>query len=206
MKKTLLSLILLLFAAIVYSQTINLDGVVYNVDTLENHQVGPGTQYMSLRLTAPSKRLDVYFLIADVTNPNITIRAALGRDSIYGGETPTTTAKRLSTDGTFYFAGTNGDFYDTGATYAGYPVSGNMINSEIAKIPGSRQVYAFGADKQSYIGMMQYAGNLKFGTENLDHQQYQPYPRRKRSETLQSIQRKIYPYQRLRYGSGNRTH
>ncbi|GHV57795.1 hypothetical protein FACS1894182_07620 [Bacteroidia bacterium] len=165
MKKTLLSFILLLFAAIVYSQTINLDGLEYTVDTLENHQVGPGTQYVRLYLTAPSKRLDVYFLIADLNNPNITIRAALGRDSIYGGETPSTTAKRLSTDGTFYFAGTNGDFYDTSLQYAGYPVSGNMINNEMAKIPGGRQVYAFDANKQSYIGLMQYAGNLKSGAE-----------------------------------------
>jgi hypothetical protein len=166
MKKILLSFILLLFTTIVYSQTINLDGLEYNVDTLENHQAGPSTQYLRLRLTGTgNKQLDVYFLIADVTNPNITIRAALSRDSIYGGETPSTTAKRLSTDGAFYFAGTNGDFYDTGATYNAYPVSGNMINSQIAKIPGSRQVYAFDTNKQSYIGMMTYAGNVRSGSE-----------------------------------------
>ncbi|MDR3219394.1 MAG: phosphodiester glycosidase family protein [Dysgonamonadaceae bacterium] len=167
MKKAVLSLILLWFAAIVYSQTITLDGTVYNVDTLENHQVGPATQYMKLRLTTTStKRLDAYFLVANVTDPNLTVRAALGRDSIYGGEAPTTTAKRLSTEGAFYFAGTNGDFYDTGATYAGYPVSGNMINSEIARIPGSRHVYTFDANKKSYIGMMTYAGNVHSGTES----------------------------------------
>jgi hypothetical protein len=167
MKKTILSLVSLLFAAVVCSQTINLDGVEYNVDTLENHQVGPSTQYVKLRLTGPAtKRLDAYFLIADVTDPNITIRAAIGRDSIYGGEGVSVAAKRLSTGGAFYFAGTNGDFYDTGAQYNAYPVSGNMINSQIAKIPGNRQVYAFDADRQSHIGMMTYAGNVKSGTES----------------------------------------
>ena len=167
LKKTVSSLILLLFAAVVFSQTINLDGIVYKVDTLENHQVGPSTQYLKLRLTAPpSRRLDVYFLTANITDPSITVRTALGRDSIYGGEQPSATAKRISTDGAFYFAGTNGDFYDTGTTYNGYPVGGNMVNSEIAKIPNDRHVYAFDADKKSYIGMMTFAGNITFGAES----------------------------------------
>jgi hypothetical protein len=162
----LLSLISLFFAATVYSQTINLEGTEYRVDTLENHQVGPATQYLKLRLTGSgTKRMDVYFLVADLTDPNLTLHAAIGRDSIYGGERPSVMAQRLSTEGTFYFAGTNGDFYDTGATYTGYPVSGNMINSEIAKIPDSRHVYAFDANKKSYIGKMTYAGTIRSGTE-----------------------------------------
>jgi hypothetical protein len=166
MKKTIFFLISCLYVAVAYPQTIDLDGTVYKVDTLENHQVGPATQYTQLRLTAPSKRLDVYFLVANLTNPNITLRTALGRDSIYGGERPSAAAQRLSTEEAFYFAGTNGDFYDTGATYAGYPVSGNMVNSEIARIPGSRHVYAFDAGKKSYIGMMRYTGQVKSGTES----------------------------------------
>jgi hypothetical protein len=156
----------ILLAAGMYAQTITLDGTVYNVDTLENHQVGPSVQYVKLRLTTTSKRLDVYFLVANLTDPNLTLRTALGRDSIYGGERPSAAAQRLSTEGAFYFAGTNGDFYDTGQQYSGYPVSGNMVNGEIAKIPGNRHVYAFDAGKKSYIGMMTYAGNVKSGTES----------------------------------------
>jgi len=167
MKKIVLLFNFFLFSAMVYCQTINIEGTDYKIDTLENHQVGPGTQYMSLRLTAGgSKRLDVFFLQADVTNPYIEIHAAIGRDSIYGGEAPSSLAKRKSKEGLFYFAGTNGDFYDTGATYAGYPVSGNMIDGEIAKIPGDRRVYACDAEKKSYIGMMSYAGKVTFGAEN----------------------------------------
>ncbi|MDR1526335.1 MAG: phosphodiester glycosidase family protein [Dysgonamonadaceae bacterium] len=165
-KQIVLSFFSLFLSAALYSQTITLEGTEYNVDTLENHRVGPSTQYLKLRLTGPgTKRLDVYFLVADVTDPHITIRTAISRDSIYGGEPPSEIAKRLSTENAFYFAGTNGDFYNT-AEYAGYPTSGNMVNSELVKIPSSRIVYAFDAGKKSYIGTMSYAGTVSTGTES----------------------------------------
>jgi hypothetical protein len=165
MKKTIFTLLSLLLAAVVYPQTIDLNGTVYDIDTLEYHQVGPSTQYTQLRLTAPSKRLDVYFLTGNVTDPNLTVRAALARDSLYGGERPSVTAQRLTTEGAFYFAGTNGDFYDTGSQYNAYPVSGNMIDGQFAKGPGARHVFAFDEAKNSYIGVMSYSGNVKFGSE-----------------------------------------
>jgi hypothetical protein len=150
----------------VQAQILPVDGVNYTVDTLENHQVGPGTQYVSLRLTAPAKRLDVYFLKTDLKNPNIEIRTALGRDSIYTGEGPSALAKRISTERNFYFAGTNGDFYSTTGSYLAYPVSGNMANGEIARIPGPRNVFTIDDQKVPNIGVMSYNGNVKFGTSN----------------------------------------
>ena len=164
--KKICSLIFMLtlsvFVFVCFSQTLPIDGINYTVDTLENHQVGPGTQYVSLRLTAPAKRLDVYFLKADMKNPNIEIRTALGRDSIYTGEAPSVLAKRISTERNFYFAGTNGDFYATSG-YVGYPVSGNMANGEIARIPGPRNVFSFDDQKMPDIGIMSYNGSIKFG-------------------------------------------
>ncbi len=160
----LYSLIIILSSVLLLqAQTLPIDGIVYTVDTLENHQVGPGTQYVSLSLTAPSKRMDVFFLKTDLKNPHIEIRTALGGDSIYGGERPSVLAKRLSSEGNFYFAGTNGDFYVTQG-YVGYPVSGNMANGEIAKIPGSRNVFTIDNLKIPDIGVMSYNGNIKFGT------------------------------------------
>ncbi|MGC3978129.1 MAG: hypothetical protein QM751_07820 [Paludibacteraceae bacterium] len=76
------------------AQTLEMDGVIFTIDSLENHQVGPSTQYTSIRLTAPSKRIDVFFIKTDLKNPNIEIRAALGRDSIYTGEKPSSVAQR----------------------------------------------------------------------------------------------------------------
>ena len=169
MKKLILLLTLCFtFICASQAQTVILDGTTYSIDTLENHQVGPGTQYVSIRLTAPSKRMDVFFIKADLKNPNIEIRTALGRDSIYTGEAPSSIAKRISTEGNFYFAGTNGDFYNTAALYNAYPVSGNMVNAEIAKIPGNRNVFTIDEQKIPDIGVMSYNGNVKFGTSTWD--------------------------------------
>lgn len=164
MRKTCIYVIVLSLFSIfgIQAQNLDISGVSYRVDTLENHQVGPGTQYVSMRLTATGKRMDVYFLKADLKNPYVEIRAALSRDSIYGGETVSSVAKRKSTEGAFYFAGTNGDFYDTG-TYVGYPVSGNMIDGEIAKIPGDRNVFVIDDQKIPEIGKMGYKGTIQVG-------------------------------------------
>ncbi|MEA4841464.1 MAG: phosphodiester glycosidase family protein [Bacteroidales bacterium] len=159
--------IIFIFISVLFvqAQTLPIDGVNYTIDTLENHQVGPGTQYVSLRLTAPAKRLDVYFLKADLKDPHIEIRTALGKDSIYTGEAPSALAKRISSDGNFYFAGTNGDFYATSG-YVGYPVSGNMVNGEIARIPGPRNVFTIDDQKIPDIGIMSYNGSIQFGASN----------------------------------------
>lgn len=164
MKKTTLLLTLFFsFIFVLQARTLPIDGTNFNVDTLENHFVGPGTQYLSLRLTTPSKRIDVFLLKADLKNPYIEIRTALGRDSIYTGEAPSKLAQRITTEGNFYFAGTNGDFYNTAALYNGYPVSGNMVNGEIAVIPGARNVFTIDEQKIPDIGIMTYSGSVKFG-------------------------------------------
>lgn len=166
MKSLHFLLLLVISVLVVQAQTLSIDGVHYTIDTLENHQVGPGTHYVSLRLTAPAKRLDVFFLKANLKDPNIEIRTALGRDSIYTGEGPSALAKRISSEGNFYFAGTNGDFYSTTGSYLAYPVSGNMANGEIAEIPGPRNVFTIDDQKIPDIGVMSYNGSVQFGTSN----------------------------------------
>lgn len=162
--KLFFSFLLLASTLALHAQTLSVDGVVYNVDTLQNQQVGPGTQYTALRLTASKKQLDVFFLKTDLKNPHIEIRTALGRDSIYGGERPSVLAKRISSENNRYFAGTNGDFYVTSGPYVAYPVSGNMVNGEIARIPENRNVFTIDDQKRPDIGIMAYNGSIKFGT------------------------------------------
>ena len=65
MKQTLFTISILFTFVFTQAQTLDIEGVAYTVDTLENHQVGPGTQYTALRLTTSTKRLDVYFLKAN---------------------------------------------------------------------------------------------------------------------------------------------
>lgn len=144
---------------------ITIDGKEYSVDTLANFKVGPGSRYTSLRLLS-NNRLDVYFLKVDATNPYVTFRAALGRDSIYTGEPPSAVAKRKSKEGAVYFAGTNGDFYAT-TGYIGYPVAGCVVDYEIARPPSTaRKVIAFEDNKIPFIGAMWYEGKITRGNES----------------------------------------
>lgn len=146
------------------ASTIVIDNKTYTIDTLANFKVGPGTWYTGLRLKS-NNRLDVYFLKVDATNPYITFKAAIGRDSIYNGEQPSALAKRKSKEGAVYFAGTNGDFYVTQG-YVGYPVAGCMVDKEIARIPTTaRKIVAFDVNKIPGIGSMSYSGEIKAGTQ-----------------------------------------
>lgn len=165
MKRTLFTIGILFTFAFSKAQTLPIDGTVYAVDTLENHQVGPGTQYTAIRLTTSSKRLDVYFLKTDLKTPYVEIRTALGRDSIYSGERPSALAKRISTENAHYFAGTNGDFYNTGTPYTGYPIGGNMTNGEISKIPTNWNTFLIDDAKKSEIGVANYSGSIQFGEQ-----------------------------------------
>lgn len=167
MNKFYYLLIALFYFHISFAQTLSVGGFEYNVDTLENHKVGPGTQYVSLRLTTTDKkRLDVFFLVADMTNPHLTIKTGIGNDSIYIGEPVSKHAQRKSSEGNYYFAGTNGDFYSTTGDYLNYPTSGSMIQGQIAKPTVSgRPVFAYDADKVPHIGIMSYSGQIDFGEE-----------------------------------------
>ncbi len=157
---------LFFFFVVTHVSAIQIGGITYKVDTLENHRIGPGTQYISLRLTATGKRLDVFFIKTDLKNPYVEIRTALGRDSIYGGEPTSIAAKRKSMEGAFYFAGVNGDFFATSG-YVGYPVSGNMVDGEIAKIPSSRNVFVMDDRKIPGIGIASFIGKLQINTQEV---------------------------------------
>lgn len=162
MKKQLLLLLISLFTfPIVFSENIIIDGKTYRIDTVANFKAGPGTQYTAVELRG-SKRMNVFFLKVDLTNEYVTYKSALGQDSIYSGERPTNVAARKSKPGEVYFAGTNGDFYETSG-YIGYPTGISMIESELARIPTQRRMMAFDSNKIPYTGLMTYSGSAKIG-------------------------------------------
>ena len=160
MKKYYLFLSLALATLSLHAQKMVIDGQTYNIDTLANHSVGPGTHYTAIRLTGPHQQ-NVFFLKTDLKNPYIEVKQVLGHDSIYTGETPTNLAKRKTTPGAAYFAGTNGAFYDTGN---GYPIGGTMGDCEMAVIPDTWNLFAIDENKIPEIGYMTYNGNVKFGS------------------------------------------
>ncbi len=168
MKKILYSLLSLLLISVQgYSDNVVINGKAYSVDTVANFKAGPGTEYLAVEFKG-EKRMNVFFLKVDVSNPYITYRAAVGRDSIYGGEQPTKVAARKSKDGEVYIAGTNGDFYQTSG-YVGLPLSYTAIDHEIANNPSNayhKQVFAFDEAKIPYIGEMNYSGSLRIGTSD----------------------------------------
>lgn len=157
MKKIITFFLFLLLIPAVFAGNIVIDGKSYTIDTVANFKAGPGSYYTAVELRG-YKRLHVFFLKVDLTNPYITYRTALGRDSIYGTERPTATAARKSKAGAVYFAGTNGDFYDTGTTYNGMPTGASMFGGEVGTRPINYPVMAFDQNKVPYIGTLTFSG------------------------------------------------
>ena len=173
MKKIIQSfLFLLLLTASAHANDVIIDGKTYRVDTVALFKAGPGTQYMALEFRG-TKRINAFFLKVDLTNPYIIYRAALGRDSIYGGEQPSKVAMRKSKENAAYIAGTNGDFYNV-TNYVGMPIGYTAVDHELANntsLPNHQQALAIDESKVPYIGAMNYSGNLQIGTNNyaIDH-------------------------------------
>lgn len=149
---------------------VQLDGVDYTVDTLQHIQVGPGSWYTSMRFMkvneqTVNRRLDVYFLHVDASNPYIRFQTVLGRDSILMGEAPSSMAARKSDADNTFFAGTNGDFYIT-TGYVGLPTGGTLAASQLAYTPNNtRPVTAIDVANNFRIGTMQYEGFVVYGED-----------------------------------------
>lgn len=170
MKRFLPLFVIFAVSLSLHAGNIVIDGKPYTIDTVANFKVGPGTYYTALQLRG-TKRLNVFFLKVDLTNPYISYKSILGRDSIYGTEKPSTGAIRKSKEGTVYFAGTNGDFYDTGTTYNGMPTGGSMVEKEIGTRPINYPVMAVDENKLPYIGLMTFSGSVTTnnGTQAINH-------------------------------------
>ncbi len=144
-----------LFATPLQAQDITLNGVAYNMDTLQQMIPGPGCEYWATRLTRVSDgagRLDVYFLRVDTKNKYIHMEQQLGTGKLIGVETPTAIMNRLTTDTHILVGGTNGDFFVTVGD-VGRPQGLTIGNSEYAYI-GSRErnVGAVGVDGLAVLG------------------------------------------------------
>lgn len=160
MKKTiLLSLEILLFISFSFAGSIVVGTKTYPVDTLAHFKVGPGSYYTALNFVDATKPLRAFFLEVDATNPYISFKSVLGKDSTVTCERPSDMAKRKTKAGAMYFGGTNGDFFNTGVP-VGVPVAGSMVEGEIGVIPNTRPDIAFDRNLIPYIGTKVYAGNV----------------------------------------------
>ena len=161
MKKTLILFAVCLFCNLqmMALDTLALNGVKFSVDTTAVYPIGPSTKYIAMTLTrADGKVLHVYQTLVDRTNDYISFEAAVGRDSILGGECISTVAKRHSTDGRHLFAGHNGDFYVTQGD-VGLPTGACVCDNQLAYTPNNnRPVAAYAEDGTPYAGKFRFKG------------------------------------------------
>lgn len=171
MKKiNLLFTFLLFFLYGIAQERVVLDGDSYLIDTLSHYNVGPGTQYTSLSLKKDGAPLKVFVLEIDSQNPHLKFEAVTSNDSIRGTERPSTMAKRKTKSGATFFAGTNGDFYNTSAPNVGVPINGFMTGGEVGRAPiTSRAAVAFTSGNNVIMRPMQFSGTVTVnGGESLN--------------------------------------
>ncbi|MDE6396475.1 MAG: hypothetical protein K2K84_04315, partial [Muribaculaceae bacterium] len=137
MNKSLLSLVLCCATMIpVQANTpIVIDGQEYAVDTIEMHQVGPGTQWMRLRI--PQYPLNVNLLTVDLNDPNVKVETTQANEQLFGTERLVDAAKRQTTPGHTAIAGANGNFWCVSQSYPysdlllGTTFNANLRNGKI---------------------------------------------------------------------------
>ena len=132
-KYTLFIVAILLFAfQYSYAQSITkIRGKNFQVDTLFHAKVGPGTTQTSVKLTGleNNDKYRLFFLTVDRSASNISFAAVAGTEKVAGYETPSSMAKRKSTNNKHYFAGVNGGFYRAGTAANGTPTGGTPTST-----------------------------------------------------------------------------
>ena len=162
MKKTmLLTLVLFLSICCSFAGNVVVGTKTYPVDTLAHYKVGPGTYYTALHFVDATNPLRVFFLEVDATNPFISFKSVLGKDSTLTCECPSDIAKRKSKAGAVYFAGTNADFFNIKGPI-GLPIAGCMVEGQIGLIPNTRPDIAFDRNLIPFVGTNVFDGNIRF--------------------------------------------
>ena len=95
----LVGLSLCCLAAFAQSGTIDINGRICPVDTLEYYQVGPGTMYTRFNVTIGSTVHKMYLLTADLTNPYVKIEEGQGKEHMGSVEHMTDTHHRIDSAG-----------------------------------------------------------------------------------------------------------
>lgn len=148
--------------------------VEYRIDTVSYFKVGPGADFIALNLLDPTgtKPIKAFITTIDVTNQYMSIKSAIGRDSVSNRETPSSMAIRKSSAGHRYIAGTNSDFYNTSTIYQR---NANMVDGVLGSpsdnIPITGSVYPgnaiFDAQNRMKIDALQYSASAIIGTQTM---------------------------------------
>lgn len=151
------------------SNTLDLRGVEYRVDTVFHAKVGPGTTHTRLRLVGPNP-LNVFYATIDLTTPGVSIRAVCATDKVAGNARTSDMAKTKTHDGLHYFVGTNGDFYATagtatnGSSTVGTPTTSCTVDGEIYKTSNSSYQFVYTTEGNPMVTRLNYyEGTAKLG-------------------------------------------
>ncbi|MBR5085817.1 MAG: phosphodiester glycosidase family protein [Muribaculaceae bacterium] len=167
MKKTLISLVLALAGmTALASNTWQLLGVDYTVDTLFHAMIGPGTSQTSLYFTNGSTDMRVFYTTIDMTNPYLTVRTVSGQDKTAGGEVVSSMAQRNDGPGHRFFVGINADFFYTSGTTArgvsmvGTPIGTCIGDGVVYRLNNDEYKYVFDENRNSYINAVTFSGTV----------------------------------------------
>ena len=158
-KISLLFSLMMLSFSMMASTTWNLQGYTYDVDTLFHAKIGPGTTQTSLVL-AGNLNLRVFYTTTDLSDENVEVRVAKAGNRLQSVATVPNLAKSNTKAGELYFAGVNGDFFNTAN---GQPNGTNILNSEIYNIVETANwlEWSIDADKKQYLGKIHFTGSVK---------------------------------------------
>lgn len=130
MKKSLVftfSVLVSLGWSAISASTVDLQGTVFNADTVAHFPIGPGVTQTQIVFSSGSRTVKAFLVDMDVEKgKGVRVKVDVGRDSCNTAEAITSIAKRKTDEATQYLAGINGDFFITSA-FAAQHEFGNAI-------------------------------------------------------------------------------
>ncbi len=110
------------------ARTMELQGVTYDIDTIQHYCAGPAMTYSRLAVRSENNSFGASVLEIDMTNsgrPGIKVEA--GCDSVKTSEAVTAVARRKSNYSRRYVAAINGDFFITSSFAANHPLGTQIL-------------------------------------------------------------------------------
>ncbi len=140
---------------------ITIDSVAYLVDTLQYFPAGPGSWFAEYAIRDNNLPLHVFVVKTNVQHPYVSLDLVMSHDSIAGLETTSSMARRKSEPGLNYFAGVNGDFYNTRGV-VGHPVHGTASNGQLITRPNQAYHLVFNKNDRMAVDHLGWEAELRY--------------------------------------------
>jgi len=123
-------------------------------DTITSRPVGPGILYHEVVMPQGPWQIDI--LEIDLNDTMNTLETVKAMNNIAGYERTSSMASRSNTEGHRVVGAINGDFYASG----GVSIGAQIIKGSLLKRPYPRSVFAMSTDKDPYIGIVTFNGQV----------------------------------------------